>query len=206
MGRQMSEDGLRHGPLGAGTAHLCVDMQNLFTGGTAWHTPWLERVLPVVERIAAARPEATIFTRFIPAARPGEGEGRWRPYWERWSEMTLESLPPGATDLLPALARLVPPAEVLDKRFYSPWHGTDLQARLQRRGIDTLVVTGAETDVCVLGAVLGAVDHGYRVVVPTDALCSSSDRTHDALLTLYRERYGMQVETATAAEVLGAWA
>ena len=77
--------------------------------------------------------------------------------------------------------------------------------RLRRRGVDTLVITGAETDVCVLAAVLGAVDRGYRVVLPTDALCSSSDRTHDALLTLYRERYGMQVETATTEMVLAAW-
>ena len=44
-----------------------------------------------------------------------------------------------------------------------------------------------------------------RVVVPTDAICSSSDRTHDALLTLYRERYGRQVETATTEEILRRW-
>ncbi len=57
--------------------------------------------------------------------------------------------------------------------------------------------------VCVLAGVLGAVDRGYRVVVPTDALCSSSDRTHDALLTLYRERYGQQVETVPSEETCG---
>jgi nicotinamidase-related amidase len=94
---------------------------------------------------------------------------------------------------------------VVDKRCYSPWLGTDLHDRLQVRGIDTLVVSGAETDVCVLAAVLGAVDRGYRVVIPTDALCSSSDQTHDALLTLYRDRYGQQVETAIADEILFSW-
>jgi nicotinamidase-related amidase len=201
----MRQDGLRFGPLGPATLHLCIDMQNLFTHGTAWHTPWLERVLPVVARIATARPDQTLFTRFIPPERPGTGAGRWKDYWIRWEEITLSRLPAGATELLPPLAALVPPAAVLDKPFYSPWHGTDLAERLRRRGIDTLVITGAETDVCVLGAVLGAVDRGYRVVLPTDALCSGSDRTHDALLTLYRERYGMQVETATTEEVLDAW-
>ena len=84
-------------------------------------------------------------------------------------------------------------------------HASALQERLRARGADTLVVTGAETDVCVLATVLGAVDRGYSVVLPTDALCSSSDRTHDALLTLYRERYGQQVETATAEEILRCW-
>ncbi|MCW8085443.1 cysteine hydrolase family protein [Sabulicella glaciei] len=201
----MSKDGLRHGALGASCAHLCVDMQNLFTGGTDWDTPWMKRVLPVVERITAAFPERTVFTRFIPASRPEEGEGTWARYWERWASMTLGQLSEEATELLPSLARFVPPAEVVDKRFYSPWYETDLHARLKRRGVDTLIITGAETDVCVLAAVLGAVDRGYRIIVPTDALCSSSDLTHDALLTLYRERYGQQVETALSEEVVAAW-
>ena len=60
-------------------------MQNLYAGGTDWNTPWMERVLPVVERVVAARPDRTIFTRFIPAERPGKGEGTWRRYYERWS-------------------------------------------------------------------------------------------------------------------------
>ncbi len=61
-----------------------------------------------------------------------------------------------------------------------------MSASLRGRGADSLVITGAETDVCVLAAVLDAVDLGYRVVLATDARCSSSDETHDALLTLYR--------------------
>ena len=201
----MKDDELKHGPLTKSCAHLCVDMQNLFAEDTEWHTPWLRRVLPVVERIARARPDRTIFTRFIPAERPGQGEGTWRRYWERWSSMTLEALPPGGVDLVAPLAELVPPAEVFDKRVYSPWVEPGLHDRLRARGVDTLVITGAETDMCVLAAVLGAVDRGYRVVVPTDAICSSSDRMHDALLTLYRERYGQQVETVPSEEILRGW-
>jgi nicotinamidase-related amidase len=70
---------------------------------------------------------------------------------------------------------------------------------------DALVITGAETDVCVLAAVLGAVDFGYRVVLATDAICSSSDRTHDALLTRYRQRFAQQIETAETAIILANW-
>ena len=76
---------------------------------------------------------------------------------------------------------------------------------MRSREADSLVITGAETDVCVLAAVLGAVDHGYRVILPTDAMCSASDRTHDALLTLYRERFGQQIETTDTATVLAHW-
>jgi nicotinamidase-related amidase len=68
------------------------------------------------------------------------------------------------------------------------------------------VITGCETDVCVLGTVLGAVDRGYRVVVVTDAICSSSDETHDALMKLYEQRYTQQVETVRMQDVLRHWA
>ncbi|MCR0980531.1 cysteine hydrolase family protein [Roseomonas populi] len=199
------KEGLQFGPLGPNCVHLCVDMQNLFAEGTEWHTPWMKRVLPVVERITEAHPAETIFTRFIPAARPGEGTGTWNRYWKRWSGMTLEALPESMVEMLPSLARFVPPATVIDKPVYSPWLQPELDALLRERGTDTVVVTGAETDVCVLAAVLGAVDRGYRVIIPTDALCSSSDRTHDALLTLYRERYGQQVEAVDTETLLSAW-
>jgi nicotinamidase-related amidase len=201
----MAQDTLYHGPLTDRCLHLCIDMQNLFAGQTEWHTPWMQRVLPKVEDLARAHPDRTIFTRFIPAERPGEGTGTWRRYWERWPSMTREQLPPEAIDLISSLARLVPPAEVLDKPVYSPWLDGALHRRLQQRHIDTLIVSGAETDVCVLAAVLGAVDLGYRVVLPTDAICSSSDHTHDALLTLYNERYGQQVEAVTTELILREW-
>jgi nicotinamidase-related amidase len=199
------DEGLRHGALGAKCVHVCVDMQRLFAEETEWHTPWMERVLPVVRRIAEAHPAETIFTRFIPATRPGEGAGTWKRYYERWASMTIERLGAARVALMPELAALAPPAEVIDKHVYSPWVDTALEESLARRGADTIVVTGGETDVCVLATVLGAVDRGLRVVVATDALCSSSDETHDALMQLYHNRYGQQVETVPADAVLEAW-
>lgn len=185
--------------------HLCVDMQRMFVEDTDWRTPWAERVLPVIVRLCEAKADRTAFTRFVPAARSGEGRGTWRGYWERWSSMTLEALGADMVDLAVPLQRFVPPGRLLDKRVYSPWIGTDFDAVLRRSAVETLVVTGAETDVCVLASVLGAVDLGYRVVVVTDALCSSSDESHDRLIALYNERYGQQVETAECLEVLDAW-
>jgi len=193
-------------PLTARSVHLCVDMQKLFAAGSEWHAPWLERVLPAVERIAAAKPAQTIFTRFIPPRQPDEATGLWRSYYERWRSMTLDSLPPDKVELLPSLAHLAPPAEVLDKTVYSPWYDGKLAARLRERKPDAVVITGTETDVCVLAAVLGAVDDGYRVVVPADAICSSSDDGHDALLGLFHNRFSQQVEVVpTAEELLRNW-
>ena len=76
---------------------------------------------------------------------------------------------------------------------------------LREEAIDTVVISGGETDVCVLATVFGAVDLGFRVVLATDALCSSSDQTHDALLTLYENRFREQIEAVTTDVVLAHW-
>jgi nicotinamidase-related amidase len=81
----------------------------------------------------------------------------------------------------------------------------DLGAHLRERGADGLIVTGSETDVCVLATVLSAVDHGYRVILVRDGVCSSSDEGHDALLKLYQRRYSVQIETADAETIPRAW-
>ncbi len=185
-----------------GTVHVCVDMQRMFAEDTDWHTPWMERVRPVVQQLASRIPDRTIFTRFIPAERPGESVGRWKNYYERWASMTLEQLGPDRVQLLPELAELVPPAELIDKRVYSPWLDGSLQRSLERRRADTLIVTGGETDVCVLATVLGGIDHGYRVVLVVDGICSSADETHDAMLQVYSSRYGQQVETVKSGDLL----
>jgi nicotinamidase-related amidase len=193
------------GRLTARSLHLCVDMQRLFASDGPWPTPWMDRTLPVIAEIAARHAAQTIFTRFIPPAHPSDMQGHWRHYFERWRAVTREKLDPRLLDLVPPLDRLAPPAAIVDKPVYSPFHGWRLPAVLRERGADALVVTGAETDVCVLATVLGAVDHGYRVVLVTDAVCSSSDEGHDALMTLYRQRFSEQIEVAEAEEVLATW-
>ena len=196
---------LRFGPLGRNTVHLCVDMQNLFAEETPWHTPWMQRVLPVVVRIAEFRPERTIFTRFIPPRRPEDLPGSWQRFYRRWAELTLDRIDRRWLELVPPLQRLAPPAAVLDKRGYSPFAEPGLAPLLQERRAEALVITGAETDVCVLAAVLDAVDRGFRVVLARDGVCSSSDQTHDALMTLYHRRFSEQIETVDSEEILAGW-
>jgi nicotinamidase-related amidase len=165
----------------------------------------MERVLPVVAEIAERAPERTAFTRFIPPFRPEDMPGTWRGYYERWREATRERLDPNLLDLMPPLQRLVPPATVLDKPVYSAFAGHKLRDLVSERGIDTLLITGSETDMCVLATVLGAVDLGLRVVIVTDGICSSSDEGHDALLTLYSKRYRHQIETIESEHVFAQW-
>lgn len=196
---------LKWGPVASNAVHLCIDMQRMFAETTPWQTPWMERVLPVIVRLCEAKADRTCFTRFVPARSAEAAPGAWARYWARWPEMTLDRLDPDFVELVPALAAFVPPARVLDKRIYSPWIETGLDAALRAGGVDTVVVTGAETDVCVLAAVLGAIDRGYRTLVVTDALCSSADSSHDALIDLYHQRYGEQIETVECAQLLEVW-
>jgi nicotinamidase-related amidase len=189
----------------ANAVHLCVDMQNIFAPGSIWATPWMERVLPTIAGICARYTVRTVFTRFITPLHAAERPGRWQRYFTKWESATRSRLPPGQLDLVPALARFAPPAAVIDKPGYSAFVGSRLAAFLTGKSVDTLVVTGAETDVCVLASVLDAVDLGFRVVIVEDGLCSSSDAGHDALMTMYRSRFAEQIELVRAEELSQLW-
>ena len=198
-------DQLRYGALGGTAVHICVDMQRMFAEGTEWKMPWLSRVLPNIVAITSVHPERTIFTRFIPARRPGDGVGMWRRYYEQWSSMTVEQLGPEMVDLVADLAAFVPPARTFDKHVYSPWTGTDLHLQLRSARTDTVIITGGETDVCVLATTLGAIDWGFRTILVTDALCGSADETHDAMMNVYMNRFAEQVECVTTGTLLASW-
>jgi nicotinamidase-related amidase len=161
--------------------------------------------LPTVIRLTKARPGRTVFTRFVPPENPQETSGAWRRYYEHWRHMTREQLNPELIELVPPLAALAPPAIVVDKWHYSPFEEPAFTQTLAVQGADCLVITGAETDVCVLAAVMDAVDAGYRVVLAEDALCSVSDESHDALLRLFSARFSQQIEVASTDEILASW-
>jgi nicotinamidase-related amidase len=152
------QKGLRFGPLGAQAVHLCVDMQRMFDADTPWATGWLRTVLPQVVRLCEARADRTFFTRFIPALNPDDARGAWRRYYQAWEQMTLQKLDPALVELVPELKLFVPPGTIIDKGTYSPWMATDLLQILLSRHVDCVVISGGETDICVLTTVLGAVD------------------------------------------------
>ncbi|HEV7321796.1 MAG TPA: isochorismatase family cysteine hydrolase [Ensifer sp.] len=185
--------------------HLCVDMQRLFSDDGPWPTPWMPRVLPNCAALAALNPARTIFTRFIPPRAVEEAHGSWLRYYERWSEATRERLDATLIELMPELARYVPPATVFDKPVYSAFAGRRLSAALAERDVETLIVSGAETDVCVLSTILGAIDLGFFIIVVRDAVCSSSDEGHDALISMFECRYSQQLAITDTQTILAAW-
>lgn len=178
-------------------SHICVDMQRMFAEDTPWHVPWMSKIVPAIAEVVERHPQKTIFTRFVPPMRAGQAAGMWKTYYEKWWMMTGEHLSAELVDLLPQFGALTPPARVFDKRTYSPWLSGLLHQRLSNEGVDTVVLTGGETDVCVLATALGAIDRGYRVILLKDAVCSGLDDTHDACLELLNERFSAQVSVLT---------
>jgi nicotinamidase-related amidase len=130
----------------------------------------------------------------------------WGAFYRKWPRVTRHRLAPEYLELLPVLRRFAPPAAVFDKFVYSAFADGRLVAWLADHRVSTLLISGAETDVCVLATVLAAVDHGYRVVLLTDAICSSSDEGHDALMRMYMQRFDVQIELASTEEAIDALA
>jgi nicotinamidase-related amidase len=62
-------------------------------------------------------------------------------------------------------------------RFHglTPFHGTELDAILRNLGVRTVVVTGVSVNIGVTGMTLEAVNAGYQVVIPRDAVTGTPD-------------------------------
>ncbi len=116
---------------------------------------------------------------------------------------TLRTLAPGTR--WPQIdARIEPRADepVLLKLFASAFFGTPLAAMLAAHGTDTVVVTGASTSGCVRATVVDALQHGYRVVVPREAVADRAAGPHDAALFDIDAKYGDVVDVGEAVALL----
>ncbi|CAN5795012.1 cysteine hydrolase [soil metagenome] len=76
------------------------------------------------------------------------------------------------------------PADLVLTRLHglSPMAGTDLDPVLRNLGVRTLVVTGVSVNVAVTNLVMDAVNAGYQVVVPRDAVCGIPAAYADAVI------------------------
>jgi len=62
------------------------------------------------------------------------------------------------------------------------FYGTDLDAVLRLRDVETLVVTGVSTNVAVPGLALEAVNRGYHVRIPDDCVAGTSPEEHEFMM------------------------
>jgi nicotinamidase-related amidase len=103
-------------------------------------------------------------------------------------------------------ARPAPGETVYCKRVNSAFIGTDLEADLRRRGVDTVVIVGLTTNHCISTTARMARNLGFETLVPMDATAAfarprldgrlrSADDVHDAALSDLRDEFARIVET-----------
>jgi len=147
---------------------------------------FLASTIPNVRRIAEAfryhdRPVVYV-TQVL---KPDYADAAF-PYWRRrrpsnfivegtWGAQIIDELTPHAGDHL------------VIKKGFGGFANTPLDTILRNCGVNTCVVTGVTTCVCVSSTVRGGVEYNYRMIVVQDAVAEIHRDAHDAeLKTLAR--------------------
>lgn len=76
---------------------------------------------------------------------------------------------------------------IVPKPRFSALFKTDLDRILGERGVDTVVIGGVATEVCVLSTAYDAVCHNFTVIVLEDCCASRFRETRDQVLDLFRK-------------------
>ena len=87
----------------------------------------------------------------------------------------------------------------MTKRTWGAFHGTTLDEQLRARGVTQVVVTGVSTSAGVESTARSAHEHGYHVVLATDAMTDTSGDAHANSVERIFPRLG---ETGTTDEIL----
>jgi nicotinamidase-related amidase len=194
-------------------ALLVVDMQNDFVRvGAALEVVDARATIPVhLELLACFRrlKLPVVFTKFITFPAPVL-------LWE-WSP---QALPPTkccwkghrrfypdvggereCTDVIDELAPLAHEHQI-EKFNYGAFHATTLEPVLRSLGVDSLVVTGTVTQICVEETARQAFHHGYRTTLVSDAVSSFAPDLHAATLKNFASKFGWVEDSATVMRLL----
>ncbi|MGW0631746.1 cysteine hydrolase [Streptomyces sp. NPDC002758] len=156
----------------------------------------------VARLVAAAHDTGVQVIHAVAERRPdGRGANRNARLFRAAARLPVQQLT-GTTAV-----RIAPPIEVAEqdlvvRRLHglSPIQGTDVDALLRNLGCRTLIVTGVSANVAVPNAVFDAVNRGYTVVVPADAIAGVPTDYAPAMI---RNTLALVATVATTDEVLG---
>jgi nicotinamidase-related amidase len=95
---------------------------------------------------------------------------------------------------------------VIDKPGKGAFYQTDLELMLKNRGIETLLVCGVTTEVCVNTTVREANDRGFRCIVLSDCCASYFPEFHDMGLKMIKAQGGIFGFVSASAPVVAALA
>jgi nicotinamidase-related amidase len=108
-------------------------------------------------------------------------------------------------DIIPELYP-TPSEPVIDKPGKGAFYQTDLELMLKNRGIQTLLVCGVTTEVCVNTTVREANDRGFRCIVLSDCCASYFPEFHAAGLAMIKAQGGIFGWVSASRDLLTAMA
>ena len=182
-------------------ALVVVDMQNDFVRvGAPLEVPAARATIPVQQSLIAACREAgapVIYTRFV--------AGPERTLVWEWSPQHAPPVCccwPGFRRFYPDAGRELdcaavvdelapqPGDPIVDKYGYGAFHRTNLADVLRAHNVQSLLVTGTVTQICVEETARGGFDHGYPTTIVSDAVSSYIPELHAATLTSFALKFG----------------
>ncbi len=95
-----------------------------------------------------------------------------------------------------------PGEEIVIKHRYGSFTGTNLDLLLRSQGIQTVILTGAATNVCVESTAREVYMHDYYLVFVSDCTATTSQEAHDYTLKMIDTYFGQVV---AADEIMKAW-
>jgi biuret amidohydrolase len=96
------------------------------------------------------------------------------------------------------------PSDIIVQRLHgmTPFTSTSLDQILRNCGIRTVIVTGNSINIGVIGTAMTAVDLGYQVIIPRDAVAGVPKDYADAVI---ENSLVMLATITTANDIIGAW-
>lgn len=167
---------------------LVVDLQKGFTdaenplGGDL--TGVVERTNTILE-VAHDTGIPVVFTRIVSTHPTCADMGIWQRKIPRLDTLSAGSEWVELDDRL----HTTDEDHVLDKRQASAFHETELSSMLAAWGVDTVIATGCTTSGCIRASVVDSCAHGYRTIVPAEAVGDRSEGPHSANLFDMNAKY-----------------
>jgi ureidoacrylate peracid hydrolase len=179
------------------TAAIVVDVQRLFTDMVAAPIdPPLNVAVPAIGRFVADSRRAGVTIVLVRTMIPPDAHSRSTL---QWPEFMRAGMAPGAAgaEFDPCLD--VQPTDIeIVKRRYSAFFGTPLDDILRTRGIETVVVLGLTTNVCVQSTARDAWQHDYRTITLDDCCAEIGQGSHAGSLAWTSRNFGL---VSTSSEV-----
>ena len=159
--------------------------------------PNIERLLPV------ARDAGVQIVHCLVQRRPdGLGANHNAPIFAMGTKQVDISPGSEGATLLPEFGPA--PSDVLLHRWHGvgPMGGTDLNAILRNLGVTTIVAVGVSVNIAITNLVMDAVNAGYRVVVPRDAVAGIPADYADAIVD---NTISLLATVTTTSDLIAAW-